>query len=55
MLLVIYLAPFMIDVLQIAFIFEMEMPRNKNILFFKLPFAYTLLTFYILLKGPDIN
>lgn len=44
----------MINVLQIPFELEVQMPRYKNILLSEFLFAYTLFSFEILLKCPHI-
>jgi hypothetical protein len=55
MFLIVDFASFMIYILQITLVFEMQMPRDKHILLFEFPFTDTLLAFYVLLECPDIN
>jgi len=55
MFLIVDFASFMIYILQITLVLEMQMPRDEHILLFELPFTDTLLTFNVLFKGPNIN
>lgn len=49
------LASLSIDILQIALVLEMQMPRHKNILFFEFLLADALLALPFLLKRPDVD
>jgi len=54
-LLVVDLAPLSVDVLKVAFVFEVQMPWHKHILLCELFLAYALLSFPLLLERPHIN
>ena len=54
MFFVVYFTALVVDVLQITFVFEMQVPRDKHILFFELSLAHAFFPLHLLLECPDV-
>lgn len=49
------LAPFVVDLFEVSFVFKVQVPRDEHVLLLELSLTYTLLSLQLLLEGPHVN